>query len=118
MSIQEKALEMGRMVGQSDEYQALKRANDRLMQEADVRSGLERLRALQIQLTKQVEQGTEPTVEQQREVDTLVAKLQGHPVYQAVVVAQENFDKLMYKINELILDGIKKGAESRIITLS
>ena len=117
MNIQEKALEMGRLVGQSDEYQALKRANDRLMQENELRAGLERLRALQIELGRQLEKGQQPSAEQQREVDTLVGTLQSHPAYQAVVAAQENFDKLMYRINDWILDGIKKGAESRIITL-
>jgi hypothetical protein len=43
--------------------------------------------------------------------------VQGHRVYQAVAVAQENFDKLMMRANEWILDGIKKGAQSPIITL-
>ena len=105
------------MVGQSDEYQALKRANDRLMEEQELRGGLERLRQLQISLSEQVERGTAPTPEQQSEVDGLVMKLQAHPTYQGVVAAQANFDKLMYRINDWILEGIRKGSESRIITL-
>ena len=117
MSMQERGLEMGRMVGQSEEYQALKRANERLMAEAELRAGLERLRTLQIQLGEQLDRGQQPTPEQQQEVDGLVGKLQAHSTYQAVVAAQANFDKLMYKINDWILEGIKKGAESRIITL-
>ena len=117
MNIQERAVEMGRLVGQSEEYQALKRANDRLMSDDELRGGLERLRALQIELTEQMDQGRQPTPEQQAEVDGLVARLQGHATYQAVVAGQANFDKLMYRINEWILEGIKKGADSRIITL-
>ena len=50
--------------------------------------------------------------------DGLVARLQGHATYQSVVAGQANFDKLMYRINEWILEGMKKGADSRIITLS
>ena len=117
MAIQERAQELGRMVGQADEYGALKRANDRLMEETDLKAGLERLRQLQISLSEQVEHGTAPTPEQQAEVDALVMKLQAHPTYQGVVAAQANFDKLMYKINDWILEGIRKGSESRIITL-
>ncbi len=117
MVIEERAIELGRLVGQSEEYQALKRANDRLMQEKDLKEGLERLHDLQVSLTEQMDRGQPPSAEQQAEVDALVGKLQGHPTYQAVVTAQANFDKFMYKINEWILDGIKKGAESRIITL-
>jgi hypothetical protein len=53
----------------------------------------------------------------ERQLDELLGKVQGHRVYQAVAVAQENFDKLMMRANEWILDGIKKGAQSPIITL-
>ena len=115
--IPERSAELGRLVGQSDEYQALKRANDRLMAEGELKSGLERLRTLQIAVAEQLDKGIEPTVEQQQEIDALVGKVQSHPAYQGVVAAQSNFDKLMMKVNEWILDGIKKGAESRIITL-
>ena len=37
--------------------------------------------------------------------------------YQRVLVANENFDKVMVQVNQWILDGIKKGAASSIITL-
>jgi hypothetical protein len=33
------------------------------------------------------------------------------------VAAQDNFDKLMMRVNNWILDGIKRGAASPIITL-
>lgn len=115
--IADRAADLGRLVGQSDEYQALKRANDRLMEEGDLRTALERLRALQLAVAGQLDTGVEPTVEQQREIDGLVSKVQGHSTYQSVVAAQANFDKLMMKVNEWILDGIKQGSASRIITL-
>ena len=43
-----------------------------------------------------------------------------HLVYSTVsmAVAQENFEKLMARINEKIYEGIKKGAASPIIQLS
>jgi hypothetical protein len=37
--------------------------------------------------------------------------------YQRLVSAQENFDKLMSRVNDWIVDGIEKGATSSIITL-
>ena len=115
--IADRAADLGRLVGQSDEYQALKRANDRLMEEQELRGALERLRALQLKVAEQMDKGIEPTPEQQVEIDGLVGKVQGHPAYQGVVAAQSNFDKLMMKVNEWILDGIKQGSASRIITL-
>ena len=115
--IAERSAELGRLVGQSDEYQALKRANDRLMAEGELKTSLERLRALQIAVAEQLDRGIEPTPEQQQEIDKLVGKVQSDAAYQSVVAAQSNFDKLMMKVNEWILDGIRKGSESRIISL-
>jgi hypothetical protein len=34
------------------------------------------------------------------------------------VAAQENFDKIMMRVNDQILEGIRKGATSSIITLA
>jgi cell fate (sporulation/competence/biofilm development) regulator YlbF (YheA/YmcA/DUF963 family) len=115
--INDRAVDLGRLVGQSDEYQALKRANDRLMEEAELRGALERLRTLQLTVAEGLDRGVEPSLEQQKEIDGLVGKVQSHPAYQQVVAAQSNFDKLMMKVNEWILDGIKQGSASRIITL-
>lgn len=115
--IADRAADLGRLVGQSDEYQGLKRANDRLMEDQELRAGLERLRALQLQVAEQLDKGVEPSVAQQQEIDGLVSKVQVHAAYQSVVAAQSNFDKLMMKVNEWILDGIKQGSASRIITL-
>jgi len=115
--IAERAADLGRLVGQCEEYQALKRANDRLMAEPGLRESLEQLRSLQIQVAEGLDRGQEPSPEQQQRIDALVSGVQAHATYQAVVVAQAGFDKLMMKVNDWILDGIKKGADSRIITL-
>jgi cell fate (sporulation/competence/biofilm development) regulator YlbF (YheA/YmcA/DUF963 family) len=116
--IAERAADLGRLVGQSEEYQALKRSNDRLMQEQPLRESLEQLRRLQIQVAEGLDRGHEPTAEQQQQIDSLVSQVQSHAAYQSVVAAQANFDKLMMKVNDWILDGMKKGSESRIITLA
>jgi hypothetical protein len=39
------------------------------------------------------------------------------PAYQRLITSQENFDKLMQRVNEWILEGIEKGAASPIIML-
>jgi hypothetical protein len=53
----------------------------------------------------------------ERNLDELLGKVQTNAAYQRVVVAQENFDKLMMRVNDWILEGIQKGATSSIITL-
>ncbi len=43
------------------------------------------------------------------ELDTLLGGVQSNITYQRAVSAQENFDKTMLRVNEWILDGIKRG---------
>jgi len=49
--------------------------------------------------------------------DRALQSVQANPVYQQVVAAQANFEKLMAKVNARIYEGMKQGAASPIITL-
>ena len=64
-----------------------------------------------------IQRGENPTPEMEQQLDTMLEKIQSQPAYQRAVVAQENFDKLMLRVNQWIMDGMKKGAASPIITL-
>jgi cell fate (sporulation/competence/biofilm development) regulator YlbF (YheA/YmcA/DUF963 family) len=66
---------------------------------------------------KMMERGENPSGEMERELDQLLGEVQTNPTYQRVMVANENFDKIMTQVNQWILDGIRKGAASPIITL-
>ena len=115
--LEDKARELGRLIGQSPEYKAVKRANDELSANREAVTLLRDLEKLREDAQRMIARGEQPTEEMERQLDELLGKVQGNPVYQAVTVAQENFDKLMMRANEWILDGIKKGAQSSIITL-
>jgi cell fate (sporulation/competence/biofilm development) regulator YlbF (YheA/YmcA/DUF963 family) len=115
--LEDKAKELGRLIGQSPEYKAVKRANDELSADREAVALLRELEKLREDAQTMIARGEQPTEEMERKLDELLSKVQSHRVYQAVAVAQENFDKLMMRANEWILDGIKKGAQSPIITL-
>ena len=117
MTIEDKARELGRIIGQSPEYQAVKRANDELNGDRDAVALLRQMEQLRQDAQRMIERGEEPTREMEDQLDALLAKVQTNPVYQRVVVAQTNFDKVMLKVNDYILEGIRKGAASPIITL-
>ena len=116
--IDQKARELGRMIGQSDEYKALKRANDDLGADRDVVTKLRRLEEIRQLAAQMIERGQEPTPEMETELEGLLSQVQVTPVYQRAVAAQENFDKVMMQVNGWIVEGIKTGAASPIITLS
>ena len=115
--LSDKAQELGRLIGQSSEYQAVKRANDALNDDREVVVALQRMEALRHEAQHLIEQGQQPTAEMEQELDTLLTKVQGSTIYQRVISANENFDKVMMQVNQWILEGIKKGATSSIITL-
>jgi cell fate (sporulation/competence/biofilm development) regulator YlbF (YheA/YmcA/DUF963 family) len=115
--LDQKAKELGRLIGQTDEYKALRRSNEGLGGDREAVGMLRRMEELRVSAQQMIERGEEPTAEMERELDELLSKVQINPVYQRAVVAQENFDKLMMQVNAWIGDGIKTGAASPIITL-
>ena len=62
-----------------------------------------------------IDKGNDPTPEMEQELDSLLGQVQTHGVYQRAIVAQDNFDKLMLRVNSWIADGIRTGATSSII---
>jgi cell fate (sporulation/competence/biofilm development) regulator YlbF (YheA/YmcA/DUF963 family) len=115
--LEEKARELGRMIGQSGEYKDVKRSSESLNGDRDAVAILQQMEKLRLDAQKMIQRGEQPTEQMEKELDDLLTKVQSNPIYQRAVAAQENFDKVMYQINNWILDGMKKGATSSIITL-
>ena len=115
--IEDKAKDLGRLIGQSSEYQAVKRASDALNEDKDTVTLLQKMEQLRLDAQRMMQRGERPTEEMERQLDTLLGQIQGRTSYQRLLVAQENFDKVMGRVNDWILEGIEKGATSSIITL-
>jgi cell fate (sporulation/competence/biofilm development) regulator YlbF (YheA/YmcA/DUF963 family) len=114
-TIQERAREVGRLIAQTDEYKALRRANEQVGQDRETVTLLNRLTELQDSLTETLRRGVEPSQQDAEEYENLLGDLQARSDYQAVVAAQSNFDRLMMRVNEEIARGIEAGEQSRII---
>ena len=115
--IEEKAKDLGRFIGQSKEYQELKRANEALGQDSEAVKLLKSMEQLRHEAQRLIERGERPTPEMEKQLDGLLGKVQVQTAYQRLIAAQENFDKQMSRVNEWILEGIEKGAASPIIML-
>ena len=115
--LEDRAKELGRLIGQSGEYLAVKRSNDALNADAEAVAVLKQMEQIRRDAQSMIERGEQPTAEMEQQLDQLLLNVQGSPVYQGVLVAQENFDKVMVRVNEWILDGMRRGAASPIITL-
>ena len=115
--LNERAVELGRLIGQSEEYKAVRRANDALGADQSAVALLQQMERLRHQAADMMDRGEQPTPEMEQELEQLLGQVQVNPLYQRMIVAQENFDKIMMQVNQWILEGIKKGATSGIITL-
>ena len=115
--INEKAQELGRLIGQGDEYKALQRAREVLAEKKLLEEKLKDLEDLAARLEQSLAQGNKPEPKDEEEYERLVGEVQSDPNYQQLVAAQSNFDKLMLRVQEQVMEGMRKGAESRIITL-
>jgi cell fate (sporulation/competence/biofilm development) regulator YlbF (YheA/YmcA/DUF963 family) len=115
--IEEKALDLGRLIGQSTEYQALRRAEQTLRNDQDSVARLDRIQGLARQVDQAISRGELPDEETTKAYETAVRELELSVTGQAYVVARANFDKLMARVNHQISQGIEKGAASSIITL-
>jgi cell fate (sporulation/competence/biofilm development) regulator YlbF (YheA/YmcA/DUF963 family) len=115
--IEDKAKDLGRLIGQSSEYQAVKRASDALNEDKDTVTLLQKMEQLRVDAQRMMQRGERPSEEMERQLDALLGEVQGRAAYQRLLVAQENFDKIMGRVNDWILEGIEKGATSTIITL-
>jgi cell fate (sporulation/competence/biofilm development) regulator YlbF (YheA/YmcA/DUF963 family) len=115
--IEDKAKELGRLIGQSSEYKEVKRASDSLNEDKDTVALLQKMEELRMTAQRMLQQGQRPTEEMEQQLDGLLSQIQVRPSYQRLLAAQENFDKTMARVNDWILEGIEKGSTSSIITL-
>jgi cell fate (sporulation/competence/biofilm development) regulator YlbF (YheA/YmcA/DUF963 family) len=116
--LEEKARELGRVIGQSAEYQAVKRSSEALNADREAVTILQQMEKIRMDAQQMIERGEQPGADMEQQLDALLSKVQVNPVYQRAIAAQENFDKVMYQVNNWIMDGMKKGATSSIITLT
>ena len=115
--IWDKAEELGRLIGQTPELKALKRAESSLREDKETVAKLEKIQQLARQVDQMVAQGQMPDQATAESYEQAVRELEVSATGQAYAVARANFEKLMTRVNQLIGEGIDKGSQSSIITL-
>jgi cell fate (sporulation/competence/biofilm development) regulator YlbF (YheA/YmcA/DUF963 family) len=70
--IENKAKELGRLIGQSPEYQAVRRANDALGQDAPAVALLKQMEQLRVNAQQMIQRGERPTEEMEKDLDSLL----------------------------------------------
>ena len=84
--LQDKAIELGRLIGQSDEYKAVKRTSDALNEDREAVTLIRDMERLRREAQAMIERGQNPTPEMEQALDELLA---GDPVALAVVAHEQ-----------------------------
>jgi cell fate (sporulation/competence/biofilm development) regulator YlbF (YheA/YmcA/DUF963 family) len=111
----EKARDLGRLLGQSDEYKALGRAKERVSNEREIVTMLTRLGELEQEIGRALQSGQEPAPNTADEYEQIFSAVQSRAEYQGLVAAQTNFDKILARVNDEISKGMAAAGQSRII---
>lgn len=111
----ERANELGRLIGQTDEYKALRRAREQLDDDREMVTVLNRLGELEQELGAMMQRGESPGEELREEYEQHFSTLQSNMRYQALVAAQANFERILGRVNEEMAKGMESGAQSGII---
>ena len=113
--IQEMAESLGRALGRTPEYRTLARAIESAKDDREMVALSNEVQALQEVLDAAARRGEEPPQTEMERLEAAVGRLQASSVYQSVVAAQANFDRIMHRVDAAMQEGMRKGAESRII---
>jgi cell fate (sporulation/competence/biofilm development) regulator YlbF (YheA/YmcA/DUF963 family) len=116
--IYDMARELGGALARTEEYQALKRAMDASSDDRELVEIKNRLDGLESQIEMSLRAGAEPDDDLKTAYTEAMEELQGLAGYQRLIAAQTNFEKVMFKVNQTVAEGIEAGAQSRIILSS
>ena len=111
----EMARQLGDAMARTDEYQALQRTIQAADEDAELTELKNAMEQLEQKVSALLRTGTEPDDELKSEYEGTFTRLQSNPMYQRLVAAQTNFDKVLMRVNETIGEGMQAGASSRII---
>jgi len=113
--IDQLAESLGRTLGNTPEYRTLARAMKSADDDRTIVELTNELKRREATLQSAIREGKEPDEAAMSRYESILAKLQASSIYQSLVAAQANFDKVMYGVDAAIQRGLRKGVESPII---
>jgi cell fate (sporulation/competence/biofilm development) regulator YlbF (YheA/YmcA/DUF963 family) len=116
MDLESAAKELGKLISQTPEYKYYNQATKDVEGDDELGELLKGLKELEQKVLEVQKEGKQVNDELKAEYNSFLEKIQGKTRMQSLIATQENYLKLMNKVNEMIAEGIREGAQSRIIT--
>ncbi|OGG04560.1 MAG: hypothetical protein A3F83_11075 [Candidatus Glassbacteria bacterium RIFCSPLOWO2_12_FULL_58_11] len=116
MDVDSSARELGRLIAQTPEYKYYSQCAKDVDQDEETSRLLQNLKACEQEVMEAQKQGRDISEEMKAAYTRQLQEVQGKSMIKALIASQENYLKLMDKVNQRISEGIRDGAQSRIIT--
>lgn len=116
--IDELAESLGRALGGTPEYRTLARARECADDDREMVRLRNRLVAIEQSVQSALQRGEQPPAEDMEKYEAALGELQALSVYQSLVAAQANFDRIMQRADSAMQEGMRAGSSSPIILSS
>ena len=116
MDIEAAAKDLGKLIAQTPEYKYYTTAAKEVDEDKETSGLMRKLKEIEEKVVKAQEDGQELDEATRNEYTQVMQEVQGKAKVQALIASQENYMKLMNRVNNQISQGIQEGAQSRIIT--
>jgi len=106
LELQEKAMELGREIRGTSEYQELKRSEENLSGDPAAQEIIQEVQEIQQQIEAAQKMGVQPDQEQMNKFNDLRQKMHENLTVRSFIKAQEDLNELMKTVNDSISEGI------------
>lgn len=116
--IEELAQSLGRALGGTPEYRTLTRAKESADDDREMTRLKNRFMKIERSVQAALQRGEQPDSADVERYEAAMGELQALSVYQSLVAAEANFDRVMQRVDGAIQEGMRAGAASPIILTS
>ena len=116
MDIETAARDLGKLISQTPEYKYYTQAAKDVDEDRETSDLMRKLKEIEEKVVEAQHTGQEIDDATREEYTVAMQEVQAKSKVQALISSQENYMKLMNKVNGNISEGIQEGAQSRIIT--
>jgi len=116
VDIEGAAKDLGRLIAQTQEYKLYTQAAKDVDEDKETSDLMRKLKEIEEKVVEAQQTGKEIDEQTREEYTATMQDVQVKPMVQSLISSQENYMKLMNRVNAQISEGIQDGAQSRIIT--
>ncbi len=116
--IEELAESLGRALGGTPEYRTLATARECADDDREMVRLRNRLVEIEGSVQSALQRGDQPDAGDMEKYEAALGELQALSVYQSLVAAQANFDRIMHRVDAAMQEGMRTGSSSPIILTS